>query len=112
MNFFYPFFEIITQGLDILAMLLLLLGVVLCIVKVIRLTLRRTPNLKKAIFKTKNDLSSYILFSLEILIVSDIIESILKPTIQDLFSLALIVIIRTVISYFLNLELEQDENEA
>ena len=54
----------------------------------------------------KNFLGSYILLSLEILIVADIIESIVKPTFQDILKLATLVIIRTVISYFLHKEIE------
>ena len=54
----------------------------------------------------KNFLGSYILLSLEILIAADIIESIVKPTFQDILKLATLVIIRTVISYFLHKEIE------
>ncbi|MEY8445676.1 DUF1622 domain-containing protein [Enterococcus ratti] len=49
-------------------------------------------------------LASYILLSLEVLVVADIIESVIKPTWTDILKLAVIIIIRTVISYFLNLE--------
>lgn len=52
-------------------------------------------------------LASYILLSLEVLVVADIVESILKPTWLDILKLALTVIIRTVISYFLNQEIEE-----
>ncbi|MBF8808616.1 MAG: DUF1622 domain-containing protein [Enterococcus lacertideformus] len=49
-------------------------------------------------------LASYILLSLEVLVVADIIESVIKPTWTDILKLAVIIIIRTIISYFLNLE--------
>ena len=48
-------------------------------------------------------LASYILLSLEVLVVADIIESVIKPTWTDILKLALIILIRTIISYFLNL---------
>lgn len=54
----------------------------------------------------KNFLGTYILFGLEILIGADIIESILDPSLNHIFGLAVIVIIRTIISYFLNKEIE------
>lgn len=60
----------------------------------------------------KNQLSSYILFGLEILIAADIIESILNPTLDDMIMLASIVVIRTVISYFLTKEIESNEKNA
>ncbi|MEA5004091.1 MAG: DUF1622 domain-containing protein, partial [Christensenella sp.] len=57
----------------------------------------------------KNGLSGYVLLSLEILIVADIIETIVKPTLEDIVRLAAIVAIRTVISYFLNKEIHAAE---
>ena len=55
----------------------------------------------------KNQLVSYILLSLEILIVADIIETIVSPTLTDIALLAATVVIRTVISYFLNKEIKE-----
>ncbi|OTO73160.1 MULTISPECIES: DUF1622 domain-containing protein [unclassified Enterococcus] len=52
-------------------------------------------------------LGSYILLSLEFLIVADIIETIINPTFQDILKLGLIVLIRTTISYFLNKEINE-----
>ncbi|MGL5330163.1 MAG: DUF1622 domain-containing protein [Peptostreptococcaceae bacterium] len=58
----------------------------------------------------KNFLGSYILFSLEILIGADIIESVLDPTLEHILSLAALVVIRTIISYFLNKEINSDKS--
>ncbi|MEO1771479.1 DUF1622 domain-containing protein [Candidatus Enterococcus ferrettii] len=57
-------------------------------------------------------LGSYVLLSLEVLIIADIIESIINPTFQDIIKLALIVIIRTVISYFLHREIDESPMQA
>ncbi|MBO0476387.1 DUF1622 domain-containing protein [Vagococcus sp. DIV0080] len=54
-------------------------------------------------------LGSYVLLSLEVLIASDIIETILNPSIEDILILAGIVVIRTAISYFLGKEIESTE---
>ena len=56
-------------------------------------------------------LASYILLRLEVLVVADIIESVIKPTWTDILKLAVIIIIRTIISYFLNLE-TQDKKQV
>ena len=56
----------------------------------------------------KNDLGAYVLFSLEVLIAADIVESIIKPTFEDIGKLAALVVIRTVISYFLGKEIDQE----
>lgn len=54
-------------------------------------------------------LGSYVLLSLEVLIASDIIETILNPPIEDILILAGVVVIRTAISYFLGKEMESTE---
>lgn len=56
-------------------------------------------------------LGSYILLGLEVLIVSDIIETISNPSNEELILLAGIVIIRTVMGYFLEKELEPHEKK-
>ncbi len=56
-------------------------------------------------------LGSYILIGLEILIVADIIETIINPTLQEVALLGAIVLIRTFISYFLEKELEAHEDD-
>ncbi len=61
--------------------------------------------------KIKSYLGSYILLSLEVLIASDIIETIMNPTLDDILVLAGIVVIRTTISYFLGKEIEAAEKE-
>ncbi len=60
-----------------------------------------------SLLAAKNRLGGYVLLGLEILIVADIIESIMKPTFEDILKLAAIVTIRTVISYFLNKEMRE-----
>lgn len=50
---------------------------------------------------------SYILLGLDFYIVSDILESMLRPDWQELLSLAVIVVLRTTIGYFLGKELAE-----
>jgi uncharacterized membrane protein len=61
------------------------------------------------------DFGYYILLGLEFLIAADIIETILRPTNEDLYSLAGIVIIRILLGYFLDREitlLKKEEHES
>ena len=53
-------------------------------------------------------LGYYLLLGLEFLIAADIINTLVRPTPQDLLVLGAIVAIRTVISYSLNTELAHD----
>ena len=54
-------------------------------------------------------LGYYLLLGLEFLIAADIIDTLMKPTSQDLLALGAIVVIRTVISFSLNAELRSDQ---
>lgn len=55
------------------------------------------------------DLGSYILLSLELLIASDILKTISEPGLTELYILGGIVVLRTVLSVFLNREISEIE---
>lgn len=57
------------------------------------------------------DLGTYLLFSLEILIASDVLKTIIEPSFMELGILAGIVILRTVLSIFLNREINEIEKD-
>ena len=57
------------------------------------------------------ELGGYILTALEFMIVSDIIHTALTRKIEELYFLALLVVIRTAIGYFLNMELKEIEKQ-
>lgn len=50
-----------------------------------------------------------IVLAIEFLIAADLIESILNPTLEELMRLGVIVLIRTVLSYFLTQEVDRHE---
>ena len=54
-------------------------------------------------------LGYYLLLGLEFLIAADIIDTLMKPSAQDLLVLGAIVLIRTIISYSLNAELRSEQ---
>jgi uncharacterized membrane protein len=58
------------------------------------------------IVQIKLEVGRYLLLGLEFLIASDIIDTILNPSFQDLGILAGTVVIRTGLSFFLNKEIE------
>lgn len=108
--FVRPFIELFVFGLNMLSILILLWGVLTAGLDFIKnecLTLN-TNHISAARHNNfiRTYLGSFVLLSLEVLIAADIIESILNPTWQDIIRLASVVIIRTVISYFLHREIE------
>lgn len=56
-------------------------------------------------------MAMHLLFGLEVLIAADIIGTILEPNHQSLLILGGMVLIRTVIAYFLEKELQAMNNE-
>lgn len=57
------------------------------------------------------DLGTYLLFGLEILIASDVLKTIIEPSFMELGILAGIVVLRTVLSIFLNREINEIEKD-
>lgn len=113
MEFFAPYLNIITTVLYLVSVAILLWGFVLCLKDFLAPHFRRmkkTERMRK-LADVKNGLGGYILLALEVLIVADIIDSIAKPTFEDILRLAAIVAIRTVISYFLNKEIRDSEQQ-
>jgi len=58
------------------------------------------------------DLGTYLLLGLELLIASDIIKTIIEPGVQELVLLGGIVVLRTVLSFFLDREIRMIEQES
>lgn len=104
-----PFLEIIVVFLNLVSILVLIWGVLKVIYDFLKSEWDVKDRMKMAEKNQfiKNYFGSYVLLSLEILIAADIMESILNPTFSDIARLAAIVVIRTMISYFLNREIKE-----
>lgn len=103
--------EIVRYIVDILnafSVIILLVGVIKAAFDFIKNEFSRGNHFEVAMKNNniKIYLGSYVLLSLEVLIASDIIETIMNPSIDDMLILAGIVVIRTAISYFLGKEIE------
>lgn len=94
-------------GLGAMSIALLLAGAWWLFIE-IRLLIRKADMERRAseLLDIRLFLGTYILFGLEFMIVSDLIHSFLKPELTSLASLGALVVIRTVISFFLGRELE------
>ena len=100
--------NIVVLSINLIGIAIILWGVVIAANKFIRMKVSRGD---AGVFLTDSNqirslLGTYILFGLEFMIAADIIHTIIKPTQHDLVVLATIVAIRTVISYFLEREIE------
>ncbi|AQP54350.1 hypothetical protein CBF34_01710 [Vagococcus penaei] len=113
MEYFHEIIKYIVLLLNSFSIIILLFGVVKAFFDFFG---NEFKNGDRFVIAKKNNriklyLGSYILLSLEVLIASDIIETIMNPSVDDIFTLAGIVVIRTAISYFLGKEMEHTETD-
>lgn len=92
----------------ILAILVMLIGAVRFLVGFVRAeTTRKEADRARIINRERVELGRYILSGLELIIVSDIIHTALSLALGDLLFLAVLVAIRSAISYFLDREISE-----
>jgi uncharacterized membrane protein len=104
------FFDFLAMGIKVVAFSVVIWGVLISIVKFFQLEWVKLMGKQNGMINERDDirhiLGSYLLFGFEILIVSDLIVTLLEPGMIELLSLVVIVLIRTLLSYFLNSELK------
>ena len=104
--------DLLAVGVDLCAIAILLLGALRFVVTFLRAELTRDARLRgDTIARDRIALGRYIMAALELLIVSDIIHTALSLALADLLFLGLLVLIRSLISYFLERELTGLERE-
>ncbi|MEX3315802.1 DUF1622 domain-containing protein [Sulfitobacter sp. PS-8MA] len=105
-------FEILAAGIDIAAILLLLIGAARFIIGVVIAEIAKSgPDRVRRTNRERIELGRYILAGLELFIVSDVIHTAISLRFSDLLFLLLLVIIRSITSFFLDRELEQLKKE-
>jgi uncharacterized membrane protein len=87
--------------------IIIIWGAIITIFKVLALERRRVTNIKSDISSEpiRHQFSSYLVLGLDFMLAADIIHTIHKPILNELYILAMIVGIRSVISFFLNKEM-------
>jgi uncharacterized membrane protein len=103
------FIEYISLGIGLVGIFIVLWGVIVGLVEFIRAQFAQLGQHSKLLplEKIRIDLGRYLLLGLEFLIAADIIRTIVKPSLEEVVVLVAIVAIRTVISFFLNKEIER-----
>ena len=107
------FLNVLATIISVISLLIVTYGALIAIISFIinelkRITGAYTPtNIRKlrAVFGT------YLLLGLEFLIASDILKTVLEPTMNELIILGGIVVVRTILSVFLNKEIKELETE-
>lgn len=106
---FYQILDIAVTVINLVGITVVLWGFVVAAAGFIRMKFHRETinSFLKEANQIRAVLGIYILFGLEFMIAGDIIHTFIKPTQEDLIVLGAIVIIRTVISYFLGREVDE-----
>lgn len=92
------------HAVELVGMLVLIVGAVLASTRFIVQLLRRSP-FQASYHELRADLGRAILLGLEFLVIADIIGTVaVEPTLHNLGVLAVIVVIRTLLSFALELE--------
>jgi len=100
-------FEYLYIAIGSIGVAIIVWGVVLTLYRLLKLEFSRLKH--KSIYReresVRHQFASYLLLALEFLIAADIIATVIHPTFEEIAILASIVVIRTVISYFLEKEI-------
>ncbi len=100
-------YEFLYIGLGSIGVAVIIWGSVLTVYRLLKLEFRRFK--QKSIYReresVRHQFASYLLLALEFLIAADIIATVIHPTFEEIAILASIVLIRTLISYFLEKEI-------
>ncbi len=101
----------VSFSIGMLGVLVIIFGVVGGVSRLVRTEVQsaRGRNVEEDRKRLRHVLGYYLLLGLEFLIAADIIDTLMKPSVQDLIVLGAIVLIRTVISFSLNAELKPQQ---
>ncbi|MFC0452147.1 DUF1622 domain-containing protein [Rhodococcus jostii] len=100
------FFELVTESFEVLGVLSMVAGFALAFVLAAR-TWKRTGDGGRAFKMLRNALGGAILFGLELLVAADIVKTVTStPSLTDAAILGLIVLIRTVLSMSIEIEID------
>jgi uncharacterized membrane protein len=94
----------VITGLEIIGVAIILLGVIKTLIIFGRCFIKRIP-IHSLMTEIRIELSNYLILSLEVFIGRDIIETLLDPTLNDIIILVVLVLLRTLLAFFLNYEI-------
>ena len=107
MNLLHDFINIIGFSLNIIGALITIWGIIISLLEFLKKELAHKEDCIKCNELIRIKLGSYLVLALEFFIASDIIKTIITPSWEGLGVLGAIVVIRTVLSYFLTKDLKK-----
>ncbi|WP_196885725.1 DUF1622 domain-containing protein [Aureivirga sp. CE67] len=109
-NVVFEYLDELSDIVDVIGILILMFGFLKGIIELIKTeikALNKKENIYASIQTLRSKVGLYILLALDFLIASDIIGSVVHKTQDELFKLAIVIVIRIVIGYFLSKEITE-----
>lgn len=107
MDAFHSIINAISLTLNIIGTLITIWGIIISLLEFLKKELLKKEDCLKYNEIIRVRLGSYLVLALEFFIASDIIKTIITPTWQSLGILGAIVVIRTILSYFLTKDIKK-----
>lgn len=103
------YLNLVAVVISVISLAIVVYGALIALYEFLRNELKRFAGTYSAtnIRKLRADLGTYLLLGLEFLIASDILKTVLEPGLDELAILGGIVVLRTVLSIFLNREIRE-----
>ena len=107
------FLDLLAVVISVTSLLIVTYGALIGIISFLKNEIRRFTGGYSItnIRKLRATFGTYLLLGLEFLIASDILKTVLEPTLNELALLGGIVVLRTILSVFLNKEIKELESE-
>jgi len=103
--------HVIVDIIDLIGVVVLIFGFVKIFLKYLKTEFKNIAHTPiKTLQKIRCEMGIYILLGLDFLIVSDIIKTILDLEIEEIIKLSALIVLRTIISYFLGKEIAEIES--
>ena len=109
------FLKTLATIISVISLLIVTYGVLVCFIAFLRNEIKRFNGTYTVnnIRQLRADFGTYLLLGLEFLIASDILKTVVDPTLDELAILGGVVVVRTVLSVFLNKEIKElAENDS
>jgi uncharacterized membrane protein len=107
MDTFHNIINSASFALNIIGALITIWGIILALFEFLKKEVQRKEDCLKCNEVIRLKLGSYLVLALEFFIAGDIVKTIITPTWRSLGILGAIVVIRTILSYFLTKDLKK-----
>ena len=111
MEYIKEFLHVIVEIIDLIGVVVLLFGFVKVFLKYLKTEFKKIVHTPiRMLQRIRCEMGIYILLGLDFLIVSDIIQTILDLSMEEIIKLSVLILLRTIISYFLGKEIIEIES--